>query len=347
MPRFTIRQKLGALLYDVPRFAAAVRGSAPDGAAAPWVFMRNRSERLEPGPGMRGARCLWQWTSRLHVADVFPWAGRRLLRRALEDWPIELADRPARAGGVPDISFVIGHRGRARLPLLLETLRSIAGQRDVAVECVVVEQSETPEVRDELPRWVKWVHDPCPGDMPYNRARTFNVGTDTARSDFLVFHDNDMLVPREYAREMLRLVSEGWEIINLKRFIFYLDEAATRTIVDRRTRLETVVPDHVIQNLEAGGSAGGTREALEEIGGWDEGFVGWGGEDNEFWERALTRRAWEYGYLPIVHLWHAPQAGKGAVNVAGVSRYHERALVGPEIRIRELRERHKVQGAVR
>ncbi len=65
-----------------------------------------------------------------------------------------------------------------------------------------------------------------------------------------------------------------------------------------------------MQNAEAGGSIALSRDAFHAIGGYDESFVGWGGEDNEFWERAQTRRVWPYGYLPFVHLWHAPQPEK-------------------------------------
>lgn len=302
--RRTPRIVAGALLFDARNFERHVRGR--------WTLIRNRNESIVDDG--RGVACDWRWTSNLHYCEVFPSAGRRLMRRALRDWPILQVDQPA-SSGEPLVSFVIGHRGAARLPLLLETLRSIAGQ-DVPIECIVVEQSVS---LSRLPPWVRQVHQKVVGDdEPYNRSAAFNLGVQHSCARIVVLHDSDMLVPSAYARELLRSVDDGWEVIDLKRFVFYLDRNG--------------VLEHVTQNGR-GGSIASTREAYGAIGGFDEGFVGWGGEDNDFWERAGTRRRTSFGYLPIVHLWHAPQDARG-----GVRRYHEEiSKLTPEDRIRRLR----------
>ena len=77
----------------------------------------------------------------------------------------------------------------------------------------------------------------------------------------------------------------------------------------------------------------------DRAGGMDEAFVGWGGEDVEFWERVRTRKVWPYGYLPLIHLWHPAQPGKWpAKETPGMERMRERAALPPEERIRELRQ---------
>ncbi|MEO5672120.1 MAG: galactosyltransferase-related protein, partial [Ramlibacter sp.] len=92
----------------------------------------------------------------------------------------------------------------------------------------------------------------------------------------------------------------------------------------------------IMQNGEGGGSITITREAFERIGGMDESFVGWGGEDNEFWERAQTLKSWTWGNLPLVHLWHPSQSGKHDANRATAERYRHLAQVEPLERIRRL-----------
>src|SRR5712691_10395070 len=265
-----------------------------------WPLYHNRDERITSDG--RGVRCEWRFTSDLHIAKVFPRLGAHLMRAAFEEWPVVLQDAPhpafghplpasrgegsrrrdpsprvsgekvreARMRGVedPTISFIIGHRGLERLPNLLLTLRSIAGQSDVSIECIVVEQSAAPEIKEKMPPWVRYVFTESHDD--YNRSATLNAGTAAARGEVVILHDNDMVVPARYAAEVLERVHEGARFIDLKRFIFYLDEAGTERAfatgkVDHAAPVATVV-----QNPN-GGSIAATREAYFDIGGFDEG----------------------------------------------------------------------------
>jgi hypothetical protein len=322
----SLRRRVGALIYDWPRYLTQ-----------PWVRMHNRGERITTNG--RGVRCEWRFTSELHIANVFPSAGARLMRRAFADWPIESRDEPATTDA-PDVTFVVGHRGLARLPHLLATLRSIAGQRDATVECIVVEQSAAPEIESALPQWVRYVHTPIPSlHYEYNRAWTLNVGARLARAEMLVLHDNDMLCPARYAAEVVARHREGLDFLELKRFTFYLPESATQEVFETG-RVRTDIATTIVQNAQ-GASIAAARDAYVDIGGFDEAFVGWGGEDNEFWERARARgRVDEYGYLPFIHLWHAPQPGKIAAAAApAVRRYYDLAAIAPEERITRLKAR--------
>ena len=261
------------------------------------------------------------------------------MKRALHDFPVRLTDAPQALNDRPEISFVVGHRGLDRLPHLMATLRSIAGQRGAAVECVVVEQASGREIEKSLPAWVRYLHAPArDAEASYSRALALNAGAEAARGRLVVFHDNDMLCPADYAAEVLARADEGARFIDLKRFLFYVDEEASTRLV-----AEGILPDAVplvIQNAR-GGSVAAAREAFLEIGAFDEAFVGWGGEDLEFWERAeTTGRVHDLGYLPFIHLWHAPQAGKVAGRDApAVLRYYELAGISPVERIRRLRAR--------
>jgi hypothetical protein len=323
-----LRQFLGALGYDGLRYERAVRGR--------WERMHNRSETITLDPAGRGVRCEWQWSSPIDYCRFVPRAGVRLLRAALNEWPVAFADsRPPEEH--PQVTFVIGHRGLARLPQLILTLRSIAAQRGASVECIVVEQSQGPEVEGELPPWVRYTHQFAPKSAPYKRAETFNAGAAAARGRILILHDNDLLVPERYAAEVVAHADAGWDSIDLKRFIFYFGETETaRVLRDGRLRLDERSED-VIQNVH-GGSLAITREACAAIGGFDEAFVGWGGEDVEFWERAETLRATRFGYLPMIHLWHPPQPEKLQANDApAVKRYYDLAEVPAEERIARLK----------
>jgi len=297
--KYTIKQKVGAIIFDLPRFFR------------PWVLMRNRNERLIANPVGRGVKCDWQWTSDLHIAKVFSSLGRLFMQRALRSYPIVLKNQPEKSSEAVDISFIIGHRGLGRLPNLLLVLKSIAAQIGVSLECIVVEQSLNEEIKASLPNWVRYIHTPLPNpDMPYNRSWALNVGARQAKGRLLVLHDNDFLVPQVYAQELMKEFSKGSEVIQLKRFIFYLSQKHTERILRENKLSVDEPPERIVQNLEAGGSVAVSPDAYFAIGGFDESFIGWGGEDNEFWDRAQTRKVCPYGYLPLVHLWHAAQPDK-------------------------------------
>jgi hypothetical protein len=330
---------MGALVYDWLPFAMRMRGwGARAGKPEPWLLIRNRDETI--GIDARGVECHWRFTSDLHIANVFPSTGRRLMRRALERWPIAMRDAP-QSSGVPRVSFVIGHRGTERLPHLLATLRSIAGQSGVPVECIVVEQSAAPEIEKFLPRWVRYLYTPLPRpDLPYCRSWSFNVAVPNARSEVVILHDNDMLVPERYAFEALQRVEEGFSFVDLKRFIFYLGEQDTRRVFVTGVP-PRAVPATVVQNL-MGGSIVARRDAYDAVGGFDECFVGWGGEDNDFFDRAAyLGGVHRFAYMPILHLQHPPQPGKLSLTTGAIKRYQLMETIDPGERIARLRAREQ------
>ncbi len=330
------RKLLSVLLKDWRRYRRALTGRGSS-----YLELCNRYEHLEAAPDGKGYRCDWRWTSDLHAPKLLPALGLRLMKRALADHPIRRAPAPENSTQPPHVSFVIGHRGLARLPHLLATLESIAAQREVSFECVVVEQSNRPEAETLLPDWVRYTHTPLPRpDMPYSRSWTFNVGAAMARGHLLILHDNDMLVPQDYAAQVAAREREGYEVINAKRFVFYLDKAHSGRLMTAGVLDFESSPEIVVQNLEAGGSFAITREAFFAVGGFDESFVGWGGEDNEFWERAQTRNVWPYGYLPLVHLWHEPQPEKLNPERSTEALLKLRSSIPARERIEELRERY-------
>jgi hypothetical protein len=339
---FSARERLGVWIKDRWRWERCLRDPARR-----YLSLANRRESLEPAPDGSGFACRWAFTSRLHAALVQPRLGQRLLRRCLIDAPITRrsapADFPAAAGlEPPEISVLIGHRGLERLPLLLATLESLAAQQDVRLECLVIEQDCECRVASRLPGWVRHLHAPLSDPTaPYNRSHTFNAGAREARAPVLLLHDNDMLVPNRYCHRILQRIARGYAVVNPKRFIFYLEQNHSQQVMERSAACEATPADYIIQNLEAGGSMAITTAGFEAIGGMDEAFSGWGGEDNEFWDRCLTLPTWIWGYEPIVHLWHRSQPLKQTADNPNLRRAREvMASPAPE-RIRSLRLRRK------
>jgi hypothetical protein len=332
----TLRHRLGVWLYDVVPYLRAAKSSGPS-----WVSLHNRSEKIRLSEDGRAARCEWDGSTELHAPRVMPVLGRALMRRAFLDHPVRFSSAPAPpVAGRPRVSFIMGHRGSDRLPLLDAVVASIAGQAGVDVECVVVEETLPGHSPSALPSWVRRVHVALTGaEEGFRRGRNFNLGALAAVGETLVFHDGDTLVPSDYAAAISARITAGCEVVDLKRYVFYLSRAHTADVLGRG-HLMARPAEAIVQNLGAGVSIGVSRNAFEEIGGFDDEFEGWGGEDVEFFERAGTRRLDRFGSLPLAHLWHAPQPGKTVhKDTPAMALLRDRKATPPAERILALRAR--------
>lgn len=274
-----------------------------------YLRLHNRLERISEGPNGQGYVCLWPFTSRLYAPQVWTYLGSKLLRLAVEDSEFKQQDEPIRRYKKNlDVSILIGHRGIDRLSHLLYTISYFAGQEGVSLECIVIEQDVRPLIKQYLPEWVRYEFMESEGsDSGYNRSAAFNRGVRVAKGKVLVLHDNDMIVPKDYCYSIVRLVSQGYDVVNPKRFVFYLSRDDSTLLSKSFDHVVHCKPEYIVQNLEAGGSMAITKEGYIRIGGMDERFVGWGGEDNEFWSRCSVLNRWIWGYAPVIHLWHPSQ----------------------------------------
>lgn len=300
---------IGVVLFDWYGYEKLLRGDKLS-----YMQVRNRREKLGESPTGSGYVCLWPFTSKLHAPLVLPYLGERLLKCALINSSFigmnhRLEDQTV------DISIIIGHRGSERLPLLLCTLRYIAAQSSIGIQCIVVEQDYCPQIKEYLPSWVDYYFQKSPGGKEgYNRSAAFNYGAKKAKGRILLLHDNDMLIPSTYCKDIVNIINQGYDVVNPKRFIYYLGKLHTEKVIRSDSKISIDTPEYIVQNLEAGGSVAITREGFLQIGGMDEAFIGWGGEDNEFWWRCASLNRWIWGFSPVIHLWHNSQPLKEVDN---------------------------------
>lgn len=328
----------GVIVRDIVRYrrAFAHSGSGFRSDRQGWISLCNRIERLIPDSDGPGMCCDWLWGSALHAPSVIPSLGHRIMQASLQEWPIVFADRPIVQAGFPCISFIFAHAGLERLPQLKRAIRSIYAQIDVPCEVVVVDQSPEPIIGG-LPTPIIYRHLERPAGSPFHKTWLYNAGARLARSPILVFHDGDVCVPELYANELLRAFARGFGAASLQRFLYYLGPADTaRTEVADRF-LPDFTPQLVFQNWK-GGTIAITRDAFAAIGGYDEEFIGWGGEDAEFYDRCAEVGHCRSGYLPFVHLWHPPQPSKsGAQRDANIDFFRRRMDTPRRERIARLR----------
>lgn len=335
----TFKEQLGCWLNE--RWKAELILKAPklaESLGLSWLDLCNRSEALQFDPVTGGRICQWQFSSKLTVARFFPKLGGKLLHHCLKYWPVNLdSSSNFRLNPNPEVSIIVGVRGNNRLSQFLSCLASLKAQKKVDFEIIIVEQSWKKEFENLLPEGIRYFYQKCPlKETPYNRSWAFNFGVKQAKGKYVILHDADMIVPEMFAESVASVLKRGIEAVRLPRLIFYLDQQTSEYFQCNKSLPKEIFIDEVVANNRT--PVATTKEAYLSIGGHDESFWGWGGEDDEFIDRLRTLKISEGGYLPIIHLWH-PIAPKKANGDRNAQLCDDRLMIPAQERIYRLRER--------
>ena len=179
------------------------------------------------------------------------------------------------------------------------------------IEVVVIEQDEKPRLDPlEFPSArVCFYYNPG----AFNKAWGFNIGAQLLNTPVYAFGDADILVPHSWA-QAVDLMRGDYAAIKPYVSLVDLTEAETKQIREFSVEWLPERANGLLTNREHQGEylpyAGGLflvrRSLFFKVAGFDERFIGWGGEDD-----AMTSRLQASGellggieHLPALHLWH-------------------------------------------
>lgn len=158
-------------------------------------------------------------------------------------------------------------------------------------------------------------------DGPFNRSAAINAAAAAAGDwDAAVIADSDTWVPQDRLAEAVRVALDTGRLVSALTGVAELDARFTADILSGSMTMPGVGLERVRSGeLDTQSSMLVVPRPLwDAIGGFDERFCGWGGEDNAFWRAATIlggapHRIPGYAY----HLWHEPAlpaADRGADN---------------------------------
>ena len=328
------RQIIGCWLNERWRLEVALSPALSRVASYGWIDLCNRRESLLQGSG-ESRLCAWTDSSFLTVARIFPETGGRLLRHVLEEWPVRLEEKPKPLSSRPDISVVIPAGGPERSASLQCVVSGFAAQTFRNAEIVVVEYGSAGNA-SLRPRGVKHILLEAGSGKQFNKSRAMNEGVRQSVAPVVLLHDADIVPPAIYLERIVETLAEGWEALRPLRFLFCFDEESSADFCGSRgSSLPARVRD-VMQNFP-GGSTAVRKDVYWEIGGHDEDFEGWGGEDLEFLDRLAMKKLYGGGFAPAIHLWHR-QARKKETGDRNNLLMSEKRKRSPEERARCLRQ---------
>ena len=150
-------------------------------------------------------------------------------------------------------------------------------------------------------------------DYPFHRGKARNDAATWAEHDTLIIADADTVPEAQAIREGVRVVSAQeapWVIPYGENEYYNLTEAYTKGFMDLRPE-ETALPefrdgdwDHRLTSWA--GALIMTKDAFKVVNGYDERFIGWGGEDNAF-QLAMDYMVGPHARVNdgrAAHLWH-------------------------------------------
>jgi predicted glycosyltransferase involved in capsule biosynthesis len=198
-------------------------------------------------------------------------------------------------------TYIIGYRHKPdRLNNLRKTLDWINSFSNV--EVLLIEQDKHSKIEDLN---LKCKHIFIKSEMPYNRSWAFNVGLKYSQSNAIVFGDSDLIMHPDDFIKGINSLSEYEMVSPYHSVIDLTPEESNLNFnniiqINRPGRGET---DNQKINI-SGGIAMFRKDAIEKIAGWNEQFIGWGGEDDFQTIKVKNLLTWTELKAKCYHFWH-------------------------------------------
>jgi N-terminal domain of galactosyltransferase/Glycosyl transferase family 2 len=215
------------------------------------------------------------------------------------------------------IPFRDSSQSRVRLRNLVACLRALAHQSAGRQQfrITVVESDTEPRGRRVLaPLCDQYVFAHKAG--PFNKSWAVNVGFRHSADghEVLCVLDADVLPDQDFVRRNIaRFRQPGVQAVQPFQDVLCLDVASTEVALTQRLPHQAPDPDRsclrgFILRRPPGLCIWLRSRIFETIGGMDERYEGWGGEDRDFALRISASAALDRHNDPILHLWHPSSA---------------------------------------
>lgn len=205
-------------------------------------------------------------------------------------------------------SYIITHRGKvgSRFNNLIFVLDWLS---DLNINIVLVEQDNRPYLADLNLSYPGVDYVFAYNDGLFNRSWGFNIGFKYARGNVVAFSDSDIFMNLEELKNAFQECEQRYDAVNPYAQIVDMTESDTKDLLENpglidRCKIYNDGPKRGY-TVFCGGLVLFKRKAFETLGGFDERFVGWGGEDDalSFVLAELVQNRCEMPYTAY-HLWH-------------------------------------------
>ncbi len=231
------------------------------------------------------------------------------------------------------LSIIINTYNR---PELLENcLLSISSQSQLPDELIIADDGSTEDIISILKKYKPILNVPIKyviqKDDGFRLARCRNNGAREASGDYIFYLDQDLVFTKDFMKTIKDNIREnyfvvGWPIRTTKEQLNEIDEYVIKNFayqkILKKNQFYKVVKQYKkdrlyrkLNNLKLrkkgakfrGGVAGFYKSDFIKINGFDEKYIGWGNEDDDFGRRlfyANIKGLNPFLYDYPIHLWH-------------------------------------------
>lgn len=209
-------------------------------------------------------------------------------------------------------SIIIGYRDRD-VQRLVRCLSSLQSQTFRSYEIILVDYGSNNtvvslllDIFQKLPKNFHLILHAGQGHF-WSRSHALNIGACSATGEILIFGDIDLIYPENFLLKVDECNPDD-------KLITYQCLYLGKKYVDFKS-----ISSKSLQKLENSGNAAGlcivSRKFFFNLGGYDEYYMVWGCEDNDFFERCikagLKHTVLDVYQCPVLHQWHPLNSPRG------------------------------------
>lgn len=214
-------------------------------------------------------------------------------------------------------SVIVTHRGRPlHLAAFVKAFKDAAAQAEQYHHLHILDLGDY-RVRIDEAANVTQHH--LPSRDPLNKSKALNAGVRLSTSEWLTFADVDCLMPATFLRDLEESLTQRQEVRKWIYNVHYCDKHSSRLValegrdeVLGKPEKHPYTWDIVYDSLPVGNSHCSIRRSdYLNLGGYDEGFEGFGFEDQEFAHRCYKHLGPPelHPTCKFYHLWHETSGG--------------------------------------
>lgn len=148
----------------------------------------------------------------------------------------------------------------------------------------------------------------------FNRAWGFNCFKNFISSGKVFLADNDIILDKNILYDTVKTLDYYDVVRPFNGMVVDCDETETVEFIQDNTKLPTIKSEKIrnIFNFSGGVCSFRVDSFLEKIGGFDERFEGWGGEDDEMHKHLNNLNITKFSFNNIgIHLYHPRNNNEG------------------------------------